>query len=70
MKIYEVLWEETEYGYTVAMDPPMVFTTRKLAEQAAKLARTYGLAHGYVVRETELLDALPYDIVTREIGHT
>ena len=65
MKIYEVLWDEDEYGYAVAMDPPLVFTTRELAEKAAKQLPGIGLGNGYIVLETELLDAMPDDLANR-----
>lgn len=68
MKIYEVLWEEIEYGYDVAMLPPLVFTTKEAAEKAAKaLGHKYD---NYFVRETELLETVPDDVADREIGCT
>lgn len=70
MKIYEVLWEEDEYGYDVAMLPPLVFTTKEAAEKAAKALTLSNKYCDYFVRETELLETVPDDVADREIGRT
>lgn len=69
MKIYEVLWDEDEYGYDVAMFPPLVFTAEKVAEKAAK-ALGDKTGDRYFVRETELLDAVPADVTDWDIGRS